>query len=40
MTSSEIADTHFEEESHSDAIYFVDTSIWELIRNIEGKVGS
>lgn len=40
MTSSEIVDTHFEEESHSDAIYFVDTSIWELIRNIEGKVGS
>ena len=40
MKSSEISDTHFEDEAHSDEVYFVNTSIWELIRNIEGKAGA
>lgn len=38
MTTSEISDTHFEKESDSESVYFINTSIWELLRNIEGKV--
>lgn len=39
MTSVEYSDTHFEGEDEVEEVYLVNTSIWELIRNIEGKAG-
>lgn len=38
MTSSEYFDPHSEEEDYTDSVYQVNTSVWELIQNIEGKV--